>query len=362
MTASDVLIVGAGPVGLAAAIELARRGIPVRIVDREERRTKLSKAVGVNTQSMELLEASGLTERLLAAGIRIHSANIHFDGKRLVTLDLSRAKHRFNFILALAQSETERVLEEALAERGVTVERQTTLIGFEDRGEGITARMTAPDGQEHAVDAGTLLGADGSRSTVREALGIPFTGARYDETWSLADVSLDWPYGYGEVNLFLTSAGPLLFTVPIASDRIRAISQTDDVLGMLPAGSQVETVHWESTFHVALRQAETYQRGNAYLAGDAAHVHSPAGGRGMNLGFWDACSFAERHAVGTLDGYTAERHPTGARILGITDRIFRVARLTPGLGQTLRNLLMRTVIRLPMVQSRVVPNLLGIER
>ncbi|NQW11932.1 MAG: FAD-dependent monooxygenase [Alphaproteobacteria bacterium] len=362
MTSSDVLVAGAGPVGLAAAIELTRRDIPVRIIDQGERRTKLSKAVGVNTQSMELLEASGLTERLLAAGIRIQRANIHFDGKRLLTLELFRAKHRFNFILALAQSETERVLEEALAERGVTVERQTTLTGFEDRGDGITARMTAPAGEERVVDVCTLLGADGPRSTVREALGIPFTGARYDETWSLADVSIDWPYGYGEVNLFLTSAGPMLFTVPIAADRIRAISQTDDVLGMLPQGSRVETVHWQSTFHVALRQAETYQRGNAYLAGDAAHVHSPAGGRGMNLGFWDACSFAERCAAGTLDGYTAERHPIGERILGITDQMFRIARLTPGPAQMVRNFVMRTVARLPVVQSRIAPNLLGIER
>jgi 2-polyprenyl-6-methoxyphenol hydroxylase-like FAD-dependent oxidoreductase len=361
MANSDALIVGAGPVGMVAAIELARRDIPVRIVDQSELRTKLSKAVGINSQSMELLEASGLTERVLAAGIRIQRANIWFDGSQLLSLDLSLVRHRFNFILALAQSETERILEEALIERGVTVERQVTLTEFEDHGDRISARLKAADGKERDVDARRLLGADGSHSLVRKTLHIPFKGARYDETWSLADITLDWPHGYGEINLFLSAAGPMLFTVPIGPERIRAISQTDNALGMLPTGSRVELVHWQSTFHVALRQAETYQHDNAYLAGDAAHVHSPAGGRGMNLGIWDACSFAERCAAGTLEGYSAERHPIGSRILAVTDRMFRIASLTPGLGQVLRNTIMRTVARLPVVQQRIASQLLGIE-
>jgi 2-polyprenyl-6-methoxyphenol hydroxylase-like FAD-dependent oxidoreductase len=362
MATTTVLIVGAGPVGLVAAIELTRRDIPIRVVDRSEQRTKLSKAVGINSQSLELLEPSGLTERLLASGIRIQRANIWFDGARMLTLDLALARHRFNFILALAQSETERILEEALSERGVTVDRQASLTGFEDHGDRVTAGLRAADGTESEANARRLLGADGSHSRVRQVLDIPFKGARYDETWSLADITLDWPHGYGEINLFLSAGGPMLFTVPIGPDRIRAISQTDDVLGMLPSGTRVETVHWQSTFHVALRQAERYQRGNAYLAGDAAHVHSPAGGRGMNLGIWDACSFAERCAAGTLDGYSAERHPIGARILAITDRMFRIASLPPGPGQLLRNALMRTAARLPVIQRQIAPQLLGIER
>ncbi|EDP66048.1 putative pentachlorophenol 4-monooxygenase [alpha proteobacterium BAL199] len=361
MTVTDVLIVGAGPVGMAGAIELNRRGASVRIVDREGAHTKLSKAVGINTQTLELLESSGLTERLLAAGIRIARANLHFDGKPLVTLDLSRAEHRFNFILALPQSETEGILESALAERGIVVERETEMIAFSQDADFVTASLRGPGG-EHEAAAGRVLGADGPRSAIRQGLGIPFTGARYDETWSLADVTLDWPYGYGEVNLFLHSNGALLFTVPIAPDRIRAISQTDNALALLPAGSVVRETHWDSTFHVALRQAERYQDGCCFLAGDAAHVHSPAGGRGMNLGIWDACAFAARHAAGTLDGYTAERHRIAARILAITDRMFRVARLKPGIAQSARNLVMRNIVPMPTVQRWIAPQLLGIER
>lgn len=361
MAESNVLIVGAGPVGLAAAIELGRQGTPVQIVDSSESRTGLSKAVGINVQSLELLEPSGVTERLLAAGIRIRRANLWLDGRPLVSLDLSLARHRFNFLLALSQSETERILAEALGDLGIDVERRTTLVGFEEAGGGIRARMTLPDGSETQHVAGTLLGADGARSTVRKALDIDFVGARYENTWSLADVTLSWFHGYSDVNLFLSTAGPMLFTVPIGPDRIRAISQTDDALGLLPADSLVTKVHWQSVFHVALRQAAHYQGGNAFLAGDAAHVHSPAGGRGMNLGFWDACSFARRHADGTLAGYEAERHPIGARILAITDRMFRIASLPPGLGQMARNAAMRTVARLPIVQRRIAPQLLGIE-
>lgn len=361
MSDPDVLIVGAGPVGLAAAIELNRHGIPVRIVDREGAHTKLSKAVGVNAQTLDLLGPSGVTERLLAAGIRVSRANLHFDGKPLVTLDLRRADHRFNFILALPQSETERLLEATLAERGVMVERDTEMLGLSQNADTVTVRLRDAAG-EREVTAGRILGADGSHSAVRQTLRIPFTGARYDETWSLADITLDWPYGYGEVNLFLHGNGALLFTVPIAPDRIRAISQTDHAKALLPAGSVVRETHWESTFHVALRQAEHYQDGRCFLAGDAAHVHSPAGGRGMNLGIWDACAFAARHAAGTLEGYSAERHPIGARILAITDRMFRVARLTPGPAQALRNLLMRHVVPMDAVQRRIAPQLLGIER
>lgn len=361
MTEPDVLIVGAGPVGMTAAIELTRRGTTVRIVDREDSRTKLSKAVGINVQSMELLEPSGATDRLLAAGIRITRANLHFDNAKLVTLDLSLARHRFNFMLALPQSETERVMEELLAERGVAVERETEMTGFTPSGGGVTATLRSAAGEREAT-AGRLLGADGAHSLTRQTFGIPFVGARYDETWSLADVTLDWPYGYGEINLFLHADGALLFTVPIAPDRIRAISQTDHALALLPSGSTVRETHWESTFHVALRQAGRYQDGRCFLAGDAAHVHSPAGGRGMNLGIWDACSFAGRHAAGTLDGYTAERHPIGARILAVTDRMFRTARLKPGVAQALRNLAMRHVASIPAVQRRIAPQLLGVER
>jgi len=362
MVDSEVLIVGAGPVGLTAAVELVRRGRAVRIVDKAPAPTDLSKAVAVNVQSLELLEPSGLTERLVAAGIHLKQANLSFEGEPLARLDLSATDHRFNFLLALPQNETERVLGERLAELGVTVDRGLTVTGFEETGDGVTARMSREDGGTQEVRSAWLLGCDGARSTVRTTLEIPFVGARYEEEWSLADISVDWPTGFEGIYLGLHRSGEILFTVPIGPGRLRAVSQTPDVLGLLPPEARVTETHWESRFHVALRQAERYQQGRCFLAGDAAHVHSPAGGRGMNLGMWDACSFAARLEAGTLDGYTAERHPIGERILTFTDRLFRVAGLKSRPLQLVRNTLLRNLAPLPAVQRRIAPNLLGIER
>ncbi len=250
---AEVLVVGAGPVGLTAAIELLRRDVPVQIIDRSDQRTELSKAVGINVQSLELLEPSGLTERLIASGLQIRKAHIHFDGRPLVTVDLSLADHRYNFLLALAQSETERILETRLNELGATVERQTELVGFEADGPAVASALKRPDGSTETVGVSALLGADGGRSTVRETLGIPFIGARYEEQWSLADVTVDWPYGMESINLFLSGTGELVFTVPIAADRIRAVSQTDRVLELLPSGTTVIQTHWESQIRTALQ-------------------------------------------------------------------------------------------------------------
>ncbi|WP_420406157.1 FAD-dependent monooxygenase [Nisaea sp.] len=359
---AEVLIVGAGPVGMTAAIELLRRGVDVRLIDRSEQRTELSKAVGINVQTLELLQASGLTDRLLAAGLKIRAAHLHLDGTPLADLDLTQADHRYNFLLALPQSETERLLEARLGELGGRVERLTELTGLGQDANGVRVTLRLPGGGTETMRVRALLGADGGRSTVREALSIPFLGARYEEQWSLADISVDWPYGMDAVNLFLSRGGDVLFTVPIGPDRIRAISQTAHVLELLPSGSTVTGTHWESQFRVSLRQAERYQEGACYLAGDAAHVHSPAGGRGMNLGIWDACAFAERYSAGTLAGYSAERHPIGARILGITDRMFRITALEPGLAQSARNFVLRNIVPLKPVQRLIAPNLLGIER
>jgi 2-polyprenyl-6-methoxyphenol hydroxylase-like FAD-dependent oxidoreductase len=355
-----VLIVGAGPTGLTAAIECTRRGLPVRIVDRTGSRTDLSKAVGINLQSLCLLEPSGLSDRLIAAGIRITKANLWFDGERLLTLDLSLIDHRYRFLLALPQSETERILGEALAEQGVAVERGTELTGFENTADGVVARLRGPSGDTE-VATPLLLGADGPHSTVRTTLGIDFAGRRYPQDWSLADVTLDWPYGDSDINMFMERSGDLVFTVPIAAGRLRVISQTPRALEMLPRGTSVTQVHWQSAFHVALRQAARYQDGCAYLAGDAAHVHSPAGGRGMNLGMWDACAFAARAEAGTLEGYSAERHPIGRRILAFTDQLFNVAEVKTRAAQVVRNFAMRHIASIPAVQRRIVPNMLGVE-
>lgn len=355
----DVLVVGAGPVGLAGALELSRLGRSVRIVDSNEGATGLSKAVAVNAKTLELLRPSGATERLVAAGLRVEGAAIFFEGERLATLPIQGPDPARNFLLSLPQSETEAILEAALAERGVAVERRTELLSLADDGAGVTARLRGPGG-DGEIRAAWLLGADGARSTVRRQLGLDFAGRRYEEHWSLADVTLDWPGAEQAINLYLHRDGHVDFFIRLKPDRWRLISTRPGVVERAPKDATLHEVLWQSDFHVALRQVESYRKGRCCLAGDAAHVHSPAGGRGMNLGIWDAVSFARRLEAGTLDGYDAERHPIGRKVLDFTDRLFRIARLENPLLQRLRNLAIRHVVVRPGPRRRFGRNLLGL--
>nr|WP_268810755.1 FAD-dependent monooxygenase [Tistlia consotensis] len=358
--ALDVLVVGAGPVGMAAALELNRLGRSVRIIDSNEGRTTLSKALAVNAKTLELMKPLGLDERIVADGLEIHGAQLFFDGEPLVRVQLAAPPGHRNFLLSLPQSETERIFEETLAERGITVDRQTELVSLEDDGRGVAARLRGPDG-ESEQRALWLLGADGARSTVRQELGLSFAGKHYDEHWSLADLTFDWPEARENINLFLSRDGHVDFLARIEGDRWRLVSTAPGVAERLPRGAVLRESHWQSDFHVALRQVESYRKGRCCLAGDAAHVHSPAGGRGMNLGIWDAVSFARRLDAGTLDGYDAERHPIGRKVLDFTDRLFAVMRLSNPLAQGLRNAALRHIAPLPVPRRRLSRALLGLD-
>jgi len=356
----DILVVGAGPTGLTAAVELARRGYRPRIVDRNEGPTPLSKAVGIAPHSLELLEPSGVTERLLARAIRIPHGRLHFGGRSLGAVRFSRLRHRFNFLLALPQSETESILAAALAGLGVTVERRTALTALKTAGDSVEAVLEGPDGREEAHYR-TVYGADGVHSRVRDDLGIAFAGYTHERVWSIADAELaDWPYEEGVAHLFLRDDGDVGFIIPIGPGRFRAISNTADALGRVPGGYRVARLLRSDTFHIPVKQAATYQQGPVFLGGDAAHVHSPVGGRGMNLGIEDACAFARRLAEGRLDGYTAERHPVGERWIAASERVLRAVQATHPAAVALRNLALRAVGNLAALQRPLLRRAAGL--
>ena len=277
----SVLVVGAGPTGLTAAVELARRGIRPRVIDRNSGPTPLSKAVGIQAHSLELLEPSGVTERLLSAGLRLPGGTIHFKGRVLGRVHFSALKHRFNFLLALPQSETEEVLTGVLADRGVTVERNTTLAELREEGDGVTALIDDPQGRETAR-FDLVYGADGVHSTVRQALGFDFAGYTHAREWSIADAEIEsWPYEAGRAHLFLRGDGDVGFIIPIGPGRFRAVSNTPDALARVPGGYQVAKLMRTDRFRIPVRQCASYQTARVFLGGDAAHVHSPVGGRGI---------------------------------------------------------------------------------
>lgn len=360
MATPSVLIVGAGPTGLTAAVELARRGFAPRIVDRNAAPTPLSKAVGIQAHSLDLLEPSGATERLLAAGLRIAGGTVHHRGRVLGRLDFTALRHRFNFLLSLPQSETEEVLAGVLAGLGVTVERNTTLAELSEDGDGVRVALDDPQGRETAR-FDFVYGADGVHSTVRQALGFDFAGYTHAREWSIADAEIEaWPYEAGRAHLFLGQDGDVGFMIPIGPHRFRAVSNTPDALARVPGDYRVAKLLRSDTFRIPVRQCAAYQTAQVFLGGDAAHVHSPVGGRGMNLGIEDACAFARRLAEDALAGYTAERHPAGQRWIAASEAVLRRVQATNPAAVALRNLALTVVGHLPPLQRRLLARAAGI--
>ena len=354
-----VLVIGAGPTGLAAALELARHGRSVRIVDKDPTRSQHSKAIGVNARTLELMEPSGATERLLATGLRLRRLHFRSGARRLATVELSRVRHRYNFMLALLQAETEHILEQRLAEHGIVVEWSTVLAGLEPASARVRATLVA-NGEERSVEAPYLIGADGAHSTVRHALALPFRGTADPSEWWLVDVRMDWPFGAAELNLFAQPAA-LLGVIPIAPDLFRLVSNGPEPRDLLPAGAIVHEEVWRSAFRISYRQVESYRVGRVLLAGDAAHVHSPVGARGMNLGIEDGTVLARKMIEGTLESYSAERRPVGARVIRQTRALTRLVTARSPLGRWARDQLFARVIDpSPSVQRALARRVLGL--
>ena len=361
MAKSKILIVGAGPCGMTAALELARHGFRPRIIDRDKGPTPLSKAVGISPHSLDILEPTGVTERLLAKGIRMQGVQARYEDQLLATIDVSRIPHRFNFLLSLPQSETETVMEEVLAGLGVQVEWNTELVDVRLAGDKVEADLQG--GAAGAASGGTfdyLYAADGAHSRVREILGLGFFGYTHKRLWSIADAEIpDWPFAPATAMAVLHRNGDLGFIIPIGPKRFRAVSNTPDALGHIP-GTESAQVSESDTFHIPVRQADRYQAGGVFLGGDAAHVHSPVGARGMNLGIEDAASFARRLADGSLEGYTAERHPIGHRWVVLSERLLAGVQSSNPLVIPLRNLAIRTIAKLPALQKPMMERVAGL--
>lgn len=356
MAQPEILIVGAGPCGMTAALELVRHGFSPRIIDKEAGPTPLSKAVGVSPRSLEILEPSGVTERLLARGVRMQAVQARYEGDLLATIGLSGLPHRFNFLLSLAQSETEAIMEAVLKTRGVAVEWNVELKSVRLAGARVEADLAGAAGG--AFDY--LFAADGAYSRVRQALGLGFAGYTHKRLWSIADAEVpDWPYARATAMAALHRNGDLGFIIPIGAGRFRAVSNTPDPLGRIPATESARVLQHD-TFHIPVRQADNYQAGGVFLGGDAGHVHSPIGARGMNLGIEDASVFARRLSEAALDGYTAERRPVGRRWIVLSERMLAGVQANHALTIAARNLAIRAIGRLPALQRPMLERVAGL--
>ena len=311
-----VLIVGAGPTGLTAAIELVCRGIVPTLVDRRDSASILSRAVGITPRSLQLLSHSGVSDRLIAEGIAMDGLRVYRGDALALEMPLHSDRVFFPTVLGLAQDRTEAIMAETLVFQGGSVRYSLALERLGDEGDRTVARFS--DGSEEHFDL--IIGADGVKSRVREEAGIAYPGVDLDNTWSIADVDAeDWRHP-GKITLVQAEPGKVLVVAPLGATRYRVVASTDNALETLTLPLNVTKIRREGTFKISVRQAETYSKGRVHLAGDAAHCHSPVGGRGMNLGIADAAELAKRIVDGDIEGYSPLRHREGAAAIKVTER------------------------------------------
>jgi 2-polyprenyl-6-methoxyphenol hydroxylase-like FAD-dependent oxidoreductase len=353
MTTTDqVLVVGAGPVGLTAACQLARLGVSVRVVDSLAQPTTESRAVSLHARSMEMLAALGVLPRLEARGRRI-PALAFLDGAtghERARLPIAHVPSRHPYILDVPQPDTEAVLAERATELGIVVERGVTLTALAQDTDGVTVTLRTPAGEETAR-VGWVVGADGGHSATRDLVGTKLVGGFHGQHFAMADLDIDTAFAPDAIRMFFHTGGMgILF--PLAGDRARIMFEVTDpgadapdpTLEMFQAladermGGKIRLrdPRWLTYFTVHHAQVPQYRFGRVLLAGDAAHIHSPAGAQGMNTGIQDAANLAWKLALvaahradaDLLDSYDAERHPVGARVVKFTTTVTNVGTAT----------------------------------
>jgi len=347
----EVLIVGAGPTGLVLALWLTRQGVGVRIIDKTSESGTTSRALAVQARTLELYEQLDLAEAVVAKGHRVPAVNMWIEGRpaaRVSLEDIGSGLTPYPFLQIFPQDQHEKLLIERLAQLGVEVERKTELLNFVEHPDGIVARLGGPDGKEQDCEARYIVGCDGARSRVRNVIGSGFPGGTYRQLFYVADVEAAGTAVNGELHIDLDEAD-FLGIFPLADKgHVRLIGTVRDeraergdslVFGDVSDRAiqnlklQVGKVNWFSTYHVHHRVTEHFRKGRAFLAGDAAHVHSPAGGQGMNTGIGDAINLAWKLASvlagrapdRLLDTYEAERIGFARRLVATTDRVFSFA-------------------------------------
>jgi 2-polyprenyl-6-methoxyphenol hydroxylase-like FAD-dependent oxidoreductase len=345
----DVLVVGAGPTGLALAAQLTRYGTNVRIVDRLLDRVRESRALAVQPRTLEVLDPFGVTDELVERGNRAVRALLHVGGRVIPVglFDIGIEDTAYPYLLFVSQAETERVLGDYLTGCGATVQREVELVRLVQANRSVTCLLRRSHGSEEVISARYVVGCDGAHSTVREQAGIAFEGSAYPQTFVLADVEADG-IELGSVHAFIAERGILFFfplgepatwrmltmrpgpmeaAVGVTLDELQALA---DAYATTPV--QLHDPVWMTNFRLYNRGAAQYRSGRVFLAGDAAHIHSPAGAQGMNTGIQDAVNLGWKLALVAegnadprlLDSYESERAPVGRMVLRFTDRVFTV--------------------------------------
>jgi 2-polyprenyl-6-methoxyphenol hydroxylase-like FAD-dependent oxidoreductase len=370
-----VLVVGAGPTGLVLAAELLARGIRTRVIDRGDAVVLQARAIGIHARTLEILGMMGLAERFVADGQVVRHMRFYSEGRCLASLEFAHCGSRFGFMLNLPQDQTERLLRAQVSELGGVVESRTELTSLTIGGDAVTAAVRGPRSHAETITAGYVVGCDGAHSRVRRELGLTFHGRPYPQDWLLADVLLDWDLREDATHAFFRSDGlPMILfpmrdhrwrlTLPFAGDRDAQVPTLEEIQRLTdqraPRPVTVSDPSWLACFRSHRRSASAYRQGRVLLAGDAVHIHSPAGGQGLNTGMMDAHNLgwklalvaAGRASDALLDTYGAERRPVAEDVLRLTHALVHYGTLSHPFRRRVRDVVVPALSRSPVIQRR----------
>jgi 2-polyprenyl-6-methoxyphenol hydroxylase-like FAD-dependent oxidoreductase len=376
MSDTDVLVVGAGPTGLTLTAALIAQGVRTVVVDKQAQGANTSRAAAVNARTLEVLEDLDVARRMVKAGLIAQRFTIRQGPQILIPVDFSELPTAHPYTLMLSQADTERLLLERLHELGGEVIRPKVVSRIAQDAEGVTA--TFEEGE--SIRARYIVGADGMHSTVRDQAGIGFAGGEFTESFTLADVRICGEAPRDEVVLFYAKEG-LSVLAPLPDNIFRIVAPTPeapaapaaefvqsllDTRGFGPGRTVVTELLWGTRFRIHHRVADSYRAGRLLLAGDAAHVHSPAGGQGMNLGIADGISLAaalsetlQSGSDAALDRYCAVQRHRAEQVLRLTGRLTRISTLPRPL-RPIRNSAMRLAAHVPAARRQLALQLSGL--
>jgi 2-polyprenyl-6-methoxyphenol hydroxylase-like FAD-dependent oxidoreductase len=365
------LIVGAGPVGLAAALFLTRQGRAVRVVEMQDLPVRESRALAVNPRTLEILEPLGITRQMLELGLPIRGVDFHREQKFFAKLSLDPIHSRYPFMLGLSQASTERLLLRALERAGGKVERGVKLVDCHTSDDGVEAILQPTAGGTLKVaECPWLLAADGARSTVRDKLRVDFPGTSLANDWYLADVPLRTALPADHAQVFFFENGRLLFMIRVVDETQREqagsavwrlMSNRPEPLAQLVLAEQAGAPLWESGFHISHRMVADLTVQGVYFAGDAAHLHSPLGARGMNLGLEDAWVFSELVRTKRLAEYTELRRKIDRDVVRRVELLTRMAAAESPFSRILREFAFPAVVKTPVLRGRMLAVLTGLD-
>jgi len=384
---TDVLVVGAGPTGLSLACGLARRGIAHVVIDHAPQVAPYTHSTVVDARTLQALESIDTTDPLMRRGVIVTHFTLRDRDDELLAVNFSELPTRHPYTLMVPESTAESVLTERLTAYGSRVQRPVTAVALEQNDDGVTvevwdgSRSRSASPSRRSIFARYVVGCDGMHSQIRSALQIPFVSSARTESFVMADVRMLWSLPRSEVQLFFSPSGPLI-VAPLPDDRYRVLatveragesSERDDVQELLatrgPRASpaRVRDVVSSASFQVDHRLATHYRSGRVFLAGDAAHVHSPAGGQGMNAGIQDALHLADKLSdvlagladVSVLDHYEDDRRPVAEFVLRLTRRLSGIATMGGRMGPRIRNRSLRALGRIPSFRHMLASRLSG---